>query len=195
MRTLAGPAEHAEEIKNSRFIARAAPVDSVQAATDFIARVGEPAATHNCWAYRLGDAYRFSDDGEPGGTAGKPILGAIDRSGFDAVAVVVTRYFGGVKLGAGGLARAYGGVAASCLRLAESVEVVPRVRLRIRAGFDAAGRLHAVLERHSASKCAEDFTPDGVELVVEIDDTNRAAFEDALRDATSGAVDVQPDSD
>lgn len=195
MRTLAGPAEHAEEIKNSRFTARAGPVDTVEAAQAFIERVSEPAATHNCWAYRVGDAYRFSDDGEPGGTAGKPILGAIDRAGFDSVVVVVTRYFGGVKLGAGGLARAYGGVAASCLRLADSVEVVPRVRLRIRAGFEAAGRLHAVLERYAASKCAEDFTPDGLELVVQIDEASRADFEGALRDATSGAVDAQVDSD
>jgi len=195
MLTLAGPAEHAEEIKNSRFTARADRADSVEAAMAFIERVSETAATHNCWAYRVGDAYRFADDGEPGGTAGKPILGAIDRAGFDAVVVVVTRYFGGVKLGAGGLARAYGGVAASCLRLADAVEVVPRVRLRIRAGFDTAGRLHAVLERHTASKCAEDFTPDGLELLVEIDETARAAFEDALRDATSGAVVVQLDSD
>ena len=195
MRTLAGPAEHTEEIKRSRFTARACPVTSAEEALAFLEQVREPDATHNCWAYRVGDAYRFSDDGEPGGTAGKPILGAIDRAGLDGVMVVVTRIFGGVKLGAGGLARAYGGVAGSCLRVAAQVEVVPRVRLRIRAGFSAVSVLHAVLERHAATKCGEAFTPDGLELVVDLPESERPGLEAALRDATSGAVDVQPVSD
>lgn len=195
MRTLAAQAEHAEEVKRSRFTARAAPIDSVEQAMAFLARVREPDAGHNCWAYRVGDAYRFSDDGEPGGTAGKPILGAIDRAGLDRVVVVVSRIFGGVKLGAGGLARAYGGVAASCLRLAQSIEVVPQVRLRVRVGFEAAARLHELMGRHSAQKCSESYTPDGLELVVELPSDGRADFEDALRDATSGAVQVQSEPD
>ena len=86
--------------------------------------IGDPQATHNCWAYRIGQQYRFSDDGEPGGTAGRPILQAIEGQGFDQVVVVVTRWYGGIKLGAGGLARAYGGCAAECLRLADRVPIV-----------------------------------------------------------------------
>src|SRR3546814_18000784 len=77
-----------------------------------------PDATHNCWAWRIGDDYRSNDDGEPAGTAGRPILAAIDGQGMDRVVVVVTRWFGGIKLGAGGLVRAYGGTAAECLRRA-----------------------------------------------------------------------------
>ncbi len=92
--TLAAPAEAMLEVKKSRHLARAEPVDSPQAALAFIERVSVPEATHNGWAYRIGAAYRFSDDGEPAGTAGKPILAAIDGQGLDGVAVVVTRWFG-----------------------------------------------------------------------------------------------------
>ena len=82
----------------------------------FFAANSDPEATHNCWAYKIGQEYRFNDDGEPGGTAGRPILQAIEGQGMDRVAVLVVRWFGGVKLGAGGLVRAYGGCAANCGR-------------------------------------------------------------------------------
>lgn len=186
MRTLAAPAEHAEEIKNSRFIARAAPVDSVQAALDFIERVGEPAATHNCWAYRVGDAYRFSDDGEPGGTAGKPILGAIDRAGLDAVAVVVTRYFGGVKLGAGGLARAYGGTTARCLDRAPRHALRPTARCRLTVPFAALGPVRDLLERHEAEVLAEDYDAEGARFSLELPEENRSPLAAELANATAG---------
>ncbi len=87
-------------------------------------QISNTTATHNCWAYRIGQDYRFNDDGEPGGTAGRPILQAIEGQGVDRVVVVVTRWYGGIKLGAGGLARAYGGTAAECLRLAERTPLV-----------------------------------------------------------------------
>lgn len=72
--TLAGPCRHAQEIRKSRFLAQAAPVQTGEQALAFLRAVAEPAATHNCWAYRVGQDYRFHDDGEPGGTAGRPIL-------------------------------------------------------------------------------------------------------------------------
>jgi uncharacterized YigZ family protein len=109
-------------IKKSRFIAVAGPLANEQEAKRFIAAHSDPNANHNCWAWRSGQTYRFSDDGEPSGTAGKPILQAIDRLELDHVAVVVTRWFGGVLLGSGGLARAYGGTAAACLRAAPRVD-------------------------------------------------------------------------
>ena len=115
--TLAGPCQHLEEIKKSRFLAQAAPVDTPEQALAFVRQVGDPAATHNCWAYRIGQDYRFNDDGEPGGTAGRPILQAIEGQGIDRAVVVVTRWYGGIKLGAGGLVRAYGGTAAECRTL------------------------------------------------------------------------------
>ncbi|PYD46715.1 IMPACT family protein, partial [Novacetimonas pomaceti] len=89
------------EIRKSLFLAQAAPVSSADAALAFIAEVSDPDATHNCWAYRIGQSYRSDDDGEPGGTAGRPILQVIEGQGFDRTVVVVTRWFGGIKLGAG----------------------------------------------------------------------------------------------
>ncbi|MBN8480470.1 MAG: YigZ family protein [Xanthomonadales bacterium] len=141
--TLAQAFEHAEEIRKSRFIVRAAPVSGTASALAFVADAGEPAATHNVWAYRVGGEYRFNDDGEPAGTAGRPVLQAIDGQALDRVAVVVTRWYGGIKLGAGGLVRAYGGSAAECLRLAPRVPIVARVELQVSCDFGAVAILKA----------------------------------------------------
>ncbi|MEW5318724.1 MAG: hypothetical protein WDW38_009920 [Sanguina aurantia] len=93
------------DIRKSRFIAQAAAVTSPGAALAFVHEASDGDATHNGWAYRLGQDYRFNDDGEPGGTAGRPILQAIEGQAMDGVVVVVTRWYGGIKLGAGGLVR------------------------------------------------------------------------------------------
>ena len=122
------------------------------AALAFLAQVADPDATHNCWAYRIGGEYRSSDDGEPAGTAGRPILAAIDGQGFDQVMVVVTRWYGGIKLGAGGLVRAYGGAAAECLRTAPRQPLVAMATLELQAGFDDIGAVHAALAQHGAEK-------------------------------------------
>ncbi|KAJ0098145.1 hypothetical protein Patl1_28299 [Pistacia atlantica] len=116
-----------KEIKKSKFIAIAGPISNEQSARSFLSQVGDPRATHNCWAYKVGDQYRSNDDGEPSGTAGKPIHSAIVSSGLDRVMVVVTRYFGGIKLGTGGLVRAYGGVASESLRNAPTILVKSKV--------------------------------------------------------------------
>lgn len=94
--TLAAPCEYREEIRKSRFIALAAPVTSAAEAQAFIAGASDPAASHNCWAWKVGTQYRFSDDGEPGGTAGRPMLAAIEGQDMDQVAVVVIRWYGGI---------------------------------------------------------------------------------------------------
>ncbi|XP_057808615.1 uncharacterized protein LOC131023089 [Salvia miltiorrhiza] len=116
-----------KEIKKSKFIAIAAPISDERSTFSFIAEVREPRATHNCWAYKIGDQFRSNDDGEPSGTVGKPIQSAIESSGIDRVMVVVIRYFGGIKLGTGGLVRAYRGVAAECLRNAPTCLVKSKV--------------------------------------------------------------------
>lgn len=97
------------EVKRSRFVAHAVPLPSPEAAPVLLQTLQDLQAAHNCWAYKVGAQYRFSDDGEPAGTAGRPILSAIEAQHLDRVMVVVTRYFGGIKLGVGGLVRAYGG--------------------------------------------------------------------------------------
>lgn len=182
--TLAGPAEFLLEVKKSRHLARAVPVESPQAALDWIAAVSVPDATHNCWAYRVGQDYRFSDDGEPSGTAGRPILSAIDGQGLDGVAVVVTRWFGGIKLGAGGLVRAYGGAAAECLRTAPRRVLVERVDARIDCPFSHAGTAHALLAPHGAIKLDEGYGEDGLHLTLSVPVDALDALRTALRDAT-----------
>src|SRR5690606_26298290 len=125
--TLTGLATHQEEIKRSRFVALANAVQNPAEAMAFFAAHSVPEATHTCWAYRIGSEYRFNDDGDPGGTAGRPILQAIEGQQCDRVAVLVVRWFGGIKLGPGGLIRAYGGSAARCLNLAEKAELIDEV--------------------------------------------------------------------
>src|SRR5690625_1753942 len=133
--TLVRPSSHQAEIKKSRFVAQAAAIDNVEAALQFVRQTSDPEASHNCWAYRLGQEYRFNDDGEPSGSAGKPILAAIDGQNLDGVVVVVTRWFGGTKLGIGGLIRAYGGTAAACMRQGENVAIISTQSLEVTSSY------------------------------------------------------------
>lgn len=112
------------KVQGSRFIGTAVPVRAREEAEAAVGEVRKEHhnATHHCYAYRLGagvEESRFNDDGEPSGSAGRPILGALERAGLTNLVVVVTRYFGGTKLGVGGLARAYGGAASLVLGSAE----------------------------------------------------------------------------
>ncbi|HAI45739.1 MAG TPA: IMPACT family protein [Stenotrophomonas sp.] len=193
--TLATVVSHSLEIKHSRFIAHAAPIDDAAAALAFLQQVAVPEATHNCWAYRYGGDYRSSDDGEPAGTAGRPILAAIDGQGLDRVMVVVIRWYGGIKLGAGGLVRAYGGTAAECLRTAPRLPLVALTALRVRAGFDDLGVLHAALAAHGAEKQGETFTAHGVELVLQLPADQADALKIRLRDATRDRIRIETCTD
>ncbi len=188
--TLAGPARHLYEIKKSRFLALAAPADSPEAALKFLHDVADADATHNCWAYKIGAQYRFSDDGEPAGTAGRPMLQAIEGQGFDRVMVVVTRWFGGIKLGAGGLVRAYSAAAAECLRTAPRVAIVATIVAELRCAFDAMGQVHQLLGTHHARKLDETFDADGARLRIELPASTLPALARAVRDATRGQASV-----
>ena len=190
--TLAAPASHTLEIKYSRFIAHAAPVEHEDDAVRVLREVHVPDATHNCWAWRVGDQYRSSDDGEPAGTAGRPILAAIDGQGFDRVMVVVTRWYGGIKLGAGGLVRAYGGAAAECLRQAPRLPVVAMTSLVLACPFDDLGVVHGALATHLAVKQDESFDESGARLVIELPADRADALKTQLRDATRNRVRVMP---
>lgn len=184
--TLLAPASFELEVKKSRFLVQAAPVPSPEAALVFLQTIAERAATHNCWAYRIGPHYRFADDGEPAGTAGKPILAAIDGQKLDGVMAVVTRWYGGVKLGAGGLVRAYGGSAAECLRRAPRREVVAFADVGLRIDFEHAGSLHALIAQHGGVKVEEIYQADGLHLRLRLPAQAVAGFGTALRDATRG---------
>lgn len=186
--TLARPAEFELEAKRSRFLARAAPVDSPEAALDWLQSVSDPQATHNCWAYRIGAEYRSSDDGEPGGSAGRPILAAIEGQGLDQVVVVVTRWYGGTNLGVGGLIRAYGGAAAECLRTAARRELVPWCELELACGFELANAVHGLLAEFGGQKLDEHFDPDGLRLRVRLPDYTIDTLAGRLRDISRGAA-------
>ncbi|WP_158884417.1 YigZ family protein [Rhodanobacter sp. L36] len=166
--TLARPCRHQQDIRKSRFLAQAAPVTSAEHALAFVRDVSDATATHNCWAYRIGQDYRFHDDGEPGGTAGRPILQAIEGQRMDRVAIVVTRWYGGIKLGAGGLARAYGGSAAECLRTAERVLIVEMTSASLRCDFAELALIKSRLKELDAVVVTEQFDGDGVVLHLQL---------------------------
>ena len=145
-------------VKKSRFIARAARVENREQAMAFITAIKKdfPDARHYCWAYVLGDPQASAgaaanDDGEPSGTAGRPILNVIQHKGIGDVIVVVVRYFGGIKLGAGGLVRAYGGAAEAVLSALPLVHRRALVRRRLACDFSLEQPLRHWAARHEAS--------------------------------------------
>lgn len=190
MRTLTVSASFEAVIKRSRFIAHASRVDSQADTLDFYASVADPAATHNCWAWRLDHLYRFNDDGEPASTAGRPILSAIEGKGLDHLMVVVIRYFGGIKLGIGGLKRAYSTSTSKCLDQAEFIEIQLKTECTIKAAFQWTGQVYAALESCKGKKLSEDFLDDGIRIRAEINASELQRLRLILRDTTRGEVNV-----
>lgn len=190
--TLAAPARHELVVRHSRFLADARPIESVDEAMAALAEARRVEATHHCWAYRIGDAYRSSDDGEPAGTAGRPILAAIDGQGFDRVVVVVTRWFGGINLGAGGLVRAYGGCAAECLRPARRRPLVATATFELAFDYADTGVVRAVLDACDARAGEPRFDADGTRLSIELPADALPALKQRLRDATRDRVRFLP---
>ena len=189
--TLVGSFEQTLVVSKSKFIAKASHVPDLDAALAYVKRVSEPGASHNCWAYRgqQGTYERFSDDGEPGGTAGRPILTALEAEHMTDVAVVVTRYFGGTKLGTGGLVRAYGAAARECLRAAETKAVVPSTTLTIAVPVAASGSVYHTVERcaPTARRLSADMTPDGgARLTFEVPTAVAAEVCSRVADACKG---------
>ncbi len=190
LHTLAAPARFESIVRKSRFLAHAIAIECVEQAPAFLATVHAPDASHHCWAYRIGGVYRSSDDGEPAGTAGRPILAAIDGQHCDRVMVVVARWFGGIKLGAGGLVRAYGGAASECLRAASRtplIELAPNVN---GCGYEHVGTVHQFIAQFEALKRAETFADDSLRFEVELPRERVAALQNALGDATRGQARV-----
>lgn len=188
MLTLKDPASFEETIKKSRFIAHAARVTSQAESLDFYASVIDPQATHNCWAWRINFQIRSSDDGEPSGTAGRPMLNVIERRHLENVMVVVTRYFGGIKLGVGGLVRAYSGSTAKCLDRAGIVELFPMSEYTIKAGFEWTSSVHGLLDQFAAEKLEEIYDADGLVLKIRCREADYGKLASGLRDASRGQV-------
>ena len=190
MLTLNKPASFEEAIKKSRFIAHAGRVNSQRESLEFFESVIDPQATHNCWAWRINFQVRSSDDGEPGGTAGRPILNVIERRNLENTMVVVTRYFGGIKLGVGGLVRAYSGTAAKCLDRAGIVELFPTAEYTIKAGFEWASSVHDLLEQFSAQKIDESYDDAGLTLRIRCREAHFGKLASGLRDASRGTIQI-----
>ena len=197
LHTLSAPAELGVDIRKSRFLVRASPAGSAADAMAFLSAAGDALATHNCWAYRVGQHYRFNDDGEPGGTAGRPILQAIDGQKLDRVAVLVTRWYGGIKLGAGGLARAYGGSAAECLRVAPREPIVERTTVRVDCDFAAVAVVQNRCRDLDVDVLDVQFNAGGARLLLRVATTAVDALRDLVRDLTRGRglVEVIPVDD
>ncbi|MCK8780374.1 IMPACT family protein [Rhizobium sp. NTR19] len=194
MLELQQPATFEQVVKKSRFLATALPVASEEEAKAAIAAQSHADANHNCWAWRIGQAYRFSDDGEPSGTAGKPILAAINGQNIDKVVVIVTRWFGGILLGSGGLVRAYGGTAGQCLKGAQLAEVRPTVEGAVHLEFSDLARVKARLQSHpDLSITDERFGGTGAELIIRLAEADVETVSTMITDLTSGRSQLKLD--
>jgi uncharacterized YigZ family protein len=193
----AGRARAEMRVSNSRFIATAAPAASVEAARALIAevRAAMPDASHHVYAYVIGHGATttlgMSDDGEPSGTAGRPVLAIVRGSGLGDVVVVVTRYFGGTLLGTGGLVRAYGDAARAVLELVAREEKIERQAVQVRVSYAAFEATRRTAEAHGGVVDDEQFAAD-VTLAITLPAARLDAFVAALREVTAGAAQVAP---
>lgn len=164
-RTITGPSQGLYKEKMSKFLAFAEPCRTADEALAVVARYRKEYfdARHVCWAYMLGparDTFRSNDDGEPSGTAGKPILGQINSAGLTDVAVVVVRYFGGIKLGTSGLIEAYRTAAAEAIGAAETVERIVEAPLTVVFEYPLMGDVMRIVKEEGAAVLAQDFQMD-----------------------------------
>jgi uncharacterized YigZ family protein len=184
------------QVLNSRFVATAAPVFSVTEAKEFVVRMKEEFAdaTHNVPAYLVGHGASVtahcSDDGEPAGTAGRPALAVLKGSGLGDVAVVVTRYFGGTKLGTGGLVRAYGDAVRAVLEDLPLAEKVPTHTLLIAAPYSFFERVRLAIEGHHGEVLDEEFAAD-VTLTARFPVERVPVFQATLQEMSNGTLEAE----
>lgn len=175
-------------VNRSRFIGRCFPVDSEEAALCLLGDIRKKHwdATHNCFAYRIGEnaAARFSDDGEPGGTAGKPIMDVLTGRGLTNVLCVVTRYFGGILLGAGGLVRAYSRSAADAVTKAGVVSYLPGTILDIPMDYSRYGALEGFIRANAEVRNVA--FAQNVVVTVAVEDTNLLKFMKEVTERSDG---------
>ena len=157
------PARFKIKIQRSSFIGSVASAPNIQEAETFIEKIKKEfyKATHNCFAYRINeDQFRFSDDGEPSGTAGRPILTMLEKYNLQQAAMVVTRFFGGVKLGTGGLSRAYSQCAEETIHEAGVREVIPHQQIILAYPYSFTSQIESIIKKHSGKIISGDFKAD-----------------------------------
>ena len=162
--TIASQVTFEEEIKKSRFQAIAVPVANEQDVKDFLEISKDISTTHQCWAWKIGNNVRFNDDGEPSGTAGRPMLATIEGNELSNILVLVNRWYGGVKLGTGGLVRAYGGCAGQCLLLAEKIELIEKKKVSFSCQFNEWAIFQYELNQQQI-EFQQDYTATGVDVI------------------------------
>lgn len=190
----AEPVIFEEEIKKSVFITHLAHTPSVAEAKAFVEAIKAEHATarHNCWGFVAGRPedsmqWGFSDDGEPSGTAGKPILAQLSGSGVGEITAVVTRYSGGIKLGTGGLVKAYGGGVQQALRLLQTIEKKITTQLVVTLDYSFMPLLQSLMSQYDVLEVAADYA-DRVQLTLEIDKRQIQAFSQAVVNKSGAKV-------
>lgn len=184
------------EIQKSKFITHLRHVDTEEEARAFIQSMKKKYfdARHNCSAYVLGegaDKQKSNDDGEPGGTAGNPILEAIKKNELTNIVVVVTRYFGGIKLGAGGLIRAYSHAAVLGIEAATVLAMTPFQQLDVAVGYDLLATVEHWMRQHKIRSLEADYA-DNVSLHLLIEPAASEDVQAALTDLTAGRASITP---
>ena len=181
----------AEKTKGSRFFAHVYPCESIEVAKTQleVIRKKYPDATHHCWAWQGAhrDDFRYSDDGEPSGSAGKPIHNAILGRTLVDVVVIVVRYFGGTKLGTGGLVRAYGGCAAEALDESPIVETVIKTTLTFRCNYENVGLVQAMVNATEHASVESEFQ-ESVIMRVKVPIGKEDEFQEEVRERSGGRV-------
>ena len=192
------PLSYEEEIKKSTFIVHVAHTPDISAAKDFIADINRryPDARHNCWAHVAGapggsHVYGLSDDGEPNGTAGKPMLNVLQGSGLGEICAVTTRYFGGIKLGTGGLVRAYGGTLNNALAQLVTQVKVPSVVLIGDSDYALQGVIEQRLQTHYQVLDIEKQYDSAIRWQICIDERQSDAAIKDIFDLSHGTVELK----
>lgn len=193
-RTIRQDGQVQEEIKKSRFICHAKRVYSEEEARDFIAAIKKEhyKATHNCSAFIVGEKSeikRTSDDGEPSGTAGVPMLGVMENHQVTNVCFVVTRYFGGIKLGAGGLIRAYAGSVALAIKEIGLIEIKEQAGLRLKMSYSQYQNFDNFLKAEDLIEFDTEFT-DLVATTIYIDKQEKETLEQKLVEFFNGKIQI-----
>ncbi|WP_038342390.1 IMPACT family protein [Acinetobacter sp. A47] len=183
--TIASTVTFEEDIKKSRFQATAAVVENEQQVKDFLEQYRDSSTTHQCWAWKIGHQVRFNDDGEPSGTAGRPILATIEGNELTNVIVLVNRWYGGIKLGTGGLVRAYGGCAGQCLLLAEKIELIEKKDIQFACLFNEWAIIQYELMQQQIDY-QESYTETGVVVEARVQVHQIAPLKLKLQDVTRG---------
>ena len=191
-RTIKEDGQVQEEIKKSRFICHAKRVYSEEEARDFITAIKKEhyKATHNCSAFIVGERSeikRTSDDGEPSGTAGVPMLGVLENHNLTNVCVVVTRYFGGIKLGAGGLIRAYAGSVALAVKEIGIIEIKEQAGIAIQMSYAQYQEYSNFLREHKLTEIETNFT-DQIDTIIYVDKEEKENIKSALVEFFNGKV-------